>query len=129
MADFLTIDDILEIHKDQIKRYGGSLEIRDIGLLQSAVAMPSATFDGEYLHQDIYYMAAAYLFHITQNHPFVDGNKRTGAVTSLVFLEINDITIEVLEEELEELVIKVATSQIGKEGIADFLRTHYHKNY
>lgn len=121
MVDFLTIDDILEIHKDQIERYGGSVEIRDVGLLQSAVAMPYATFDGEYLHQDIYYMAAAYLFHITQNHPFVDGNKRTGAVASLVFLEINDISANISEDELEQLVIKVATSQIDKDVIADFL--------
>ncbi|MEK7678791.1 MAG: Fic family protein, partial [Deltaproteobacteria bacterium] len=69
---FLTLDEVVVIHRDQIERYGGSPGIRDIELLQSAVSMPTAGFSGDYLHSDIFEMAAAYLFHIIRNHPFVD---------------------------------------------------------
>ncbi len=124
MVDFLSLDDIIEIHKDQIERYGGSLGIRDIGLLQSAAAVPSATFQGDYLHQGIFLMAAAYLFHITQNHPFVDGNKRTGAVAALVFLEINGIVVDAPGNDLEHLVRRVATGQVDKEAIAVLMKSH-----
>ena len=75
--DFLTLDEVLEIHRDQIERYGGAAGIRDLGLLQSALAQPSATFGGQYLHADLHEMAAAYLYHLVQNHPFLDGNKST----------------------------------------------------
>ncbi len=124
MVDFLGLDDVLAIHTDQVQRYGGSDGVRDLHLLQSAVAMPSATFDGCYLHNDIYAMAAAYLFHITQNHPFVDGNKRTGAVASLVFLEMNGVQFDAPEEDFEDLVRRVATGQADKETAAAFLRLY-----
>jgi death-on-curing protein len=71
---FLTLDDVLEIHEEQIERYGGSHGIRDTGARKSAVATPQATFGGGYLHGSVCMMAAAYLFHITRNHPFIDGN-------------------------------------------------------
>ena len=71
----LTLDEVLEIHRDQLARYGGSQGIRDLGLLQSALAQPPATFGGQFLHADLFETAAAYLLHIVQNHPFVDGNK------------------------------------------------------
>lgn len=124
--DFLSIEDVVEIHRDQIRRYGGSSEIRDAGLLQSAVAMPQATFGDRYLHEDIFTMAAAYLFHITQNHPFVDGNKRTGAVAAVVFLALNGVEMDATEEDFEQLVREVATGQADKNVVADFLRTHSH---
>lgn len=76
--EYLTTEDVLEIHADQIERYGGSGGIRDRGLLEAAVAMPQASFDGQLLHGDLFEMAAAYLYHLVQNHPFVDGNKRAG---------------------------------------------------
>lgn len=96
---FLTLDEILEIHKDQIERYGGTLGIRDIDLLQSAMAMPQAGFGDQYLHSDIFEMTSAYLFHIVQNHPFLDGNKRTEAVTALMFLMLNDVEIKADQDE------------------------------
>ena len=74
---FLTLAEVIEIHTDQIKRYGGTDAIRDMGLLSSAVAMPYASFHDTFLHADIFEMAAAYAFHVSQNHPFIDGNKRT----------------------------------------------------
>jgi death on curing protein len=74
---FLDLVEVLEIHQSRIDRYGGSPGVRDLGLLQSAVAQSSAGFGGEFLHSDLYEMAAAYLFHVARNHPFIDGNKRT----------------------------------------------------
>ena len=122
--EFLGLDDVLEIHRDQIERYGGSLGIRDMGLLQSAVAMPAAGFGDQYLHKDIFEMGAAYLFHVTQNHPFVDGNKRTGTVAAIVFLEMNGVELDADEGELETLVRSVATGQSDKTAVAAFFRNN-----
>ena len=76
---FLSVADVLGFHEDQLANYGGAPGVRDMGLLESAVAMPMAGFGDQYLHADLFEMAAAYLYHIVCNHPFVDGNKRTGA--------------------------------------------------
>src|SRR5207248_2376813 len=73
---FLTLDEVLAIHSDQVRQYGGSGGIRDVGLLSSALAMPRASFGGQYLHPSLHEMAAACLFHLVQNHPFIDGNER-----------------------------------------------------
>src|SRR5688572_4842287 len=100
--EFLTLDELVAIHRDQIERYGGSLGVRDWGLLKSAIAMPAATFGGQFLHTDIYEMAAAYLFHIVQNHPFIDGNKRVGAVAADVFLTLNRTRLEASEDQYAE---------------------------
>ena len=119
---FLTLAEVVEIHKDQIERYGGSSGIRDIGLLSSAVAMPYASFSSEFLHADIYEMAAAYAFHICQNHPFVDGNKRTALASALVFLELNGISISDPKEKLYDAMIKLATGKINKPEFAKILK-------
>jgi death-on-curing protein len=87
--DFLTLDEVLGIHADQVRSYGGSAGLRDLELLRSAIAMPETTFDGEYLHPSVFEMAAAYLFHLARNHPFVDGNRRTAIMCALVFLGFN----------------------------------------
>jgi len=121
---FLTLGEVIEIHRDQIERYGGDPGIRDLGLLQSAMAVPAAGFGGRYLHTDLFEMAAAYLFHITQNHPFINGNKRTGAVASLVFLSLNDVEIEADEEEFERIVLGVAEGNIAKASVAEFFRNN-----
>jgi death-on-curing protein len=121
---FLTLGDELEIHRDQIARYGGSVGIRDIGLLNSAVAMPTATFGNQFLHSDLYEMAAAYLFHLVQNHPFIDGNKRVGAAAVNVFLFLNDLHFAPDEEEYTQLVLSVATGELKKAAIAEFLRAN-----
>ena len=96
--------------------------IRDKGLLISAVEMPRASMFGEYLHKTIYDKAAAYLFHIVQNHPFNDGNKRTGALTTILFLEENGIKIAFSDKDYEEFVIDVAQGKKNKEEIAYFLK-------
>jgi death-on-curing protein len=119
---FLNLEEILQIHADQIGRYGGSQGIRDLALLESAVAMPQAGFGSRYLHADLFEMAAAYLFHIVQNHPFVDGNKRVGTAAALVFLKLNGITLHVTTAALVKTVLGVAQGKIGKAAAADFFR-------
>jgi death-on-curing protein len=122
--EFLEIEDVLQIHADQIERYGGLQGLRDVGLLTSAVAMPKGMYAGMFLHEDIYAMAAAYLFHIIRNHPFLDGNKRAGVASALVFLDIHGIEVSAPEDDLYNLVIGVATGSVDKTTIAAFLREH-----
>jgi len=121
---FLTLDEVVAIHRDQIERYGGSLGVRDWGLLQSAVAMPAAAFGGHYLHSDLYEMAAAYLFHLVQNHPFIDGNKRVGAVAADVFLALNGLLLTASDDDYAELVLSVARGETSKSAAAEFLRAN-----
>jgi death-on-curing protein len=106
--EFLTLDEVLEIHEEQIERYGGSHGLRDAGGLESAVAMPQATFGGEFLHTSIPAMAAAYLFHLCQNHAFIDGNKRVGANAAVTFLWMNGWNPTFGEDEFADLVLSVA---------------------
>jgi len=119
---FLKLDEALLIHADQIRRYGGMHGVRDLGLLSSALAMPEASFGGLYLHPSLAEMAAAYLFHIAQNHPFIDGNKRAALATALTFLWLNDRRVEAGENELTELVVGVAAGRVGKAETAEFIR-------
>jgi death-on-curing protein len=107
-AHFLTLDEVLHIHQYQIEHFGGDADIRDIRLIESAIAQPMQRFGGQYLHPDIASMAAAYLFHIVGDHPFVDGNKRTGMHAAIVFLGLNGIEIEVPVDEAEELILRIA---------------------
>ncbi len=121
---FLGLDEVLVLHADQLERYGGSPGIRDIALLQSALGVPKATFEGSFLHGTLHEMAAAYLFHLVQNHPFVDGNKRVGLIATIVFLGLNGLALEANSDELARLVIGVAAGKIGKAEIAVFLKAH-----
>ena len=121
---FLSLDDDLSIHQEQLELYGGTAGVRDMGLLESAIAMPAAGFGDEYLHKDIYEMAAAYLFHIVQNHPFVDGNKRAGAAVAGFFLTTNGVKFEADEESFEKIVLAVAQGKTQKPEIAAFFREH-----
>jgi death-on-curing protein len=121
---FFTLDEVLAIHADQIERYGGSPGIRDQGLLESALAMPEATYSGEDLHPSLCEKAAAYLFHLVKNHAFVDGNKRVGLAVCLAFLAMNDVTIRASDDELVELVYGIAKGRSSKADVAVFLRHH-----
>lgn len=98
-----------------------------MGLLLSALAVPAVTFGGSFLHADLFEMAAAYLFHIVRNHPFSDGNKRTGAVAALVFFSLNDIEIEADEDSFEKMVLAVAADQADKGAVTEFFREHAHR--
>ena len=117
--DFLTLAEIIEIHRNQIELYGGDLGVRDLNLLQSALAQPEATFGGEWLHPGLFDMAAAYVFHLAQNHPFVDGNKRTALASALVFLELNGISILDPHGKLYGAVIKITTRKMTKTQLAE----------
>jgi death-on-curing protein len=121
---FLSVDRVLRLHDQQLQLFGGASGVRDLGLLESAIANAEATFDGVFLQQDLFEMAAAYLYGICRNHPFVDGNKRTAVSSALVFLEMNDIWIESDDDDLYDAVMATAEVRISKTEIADFLRTH-----
>ncbi len=121
---FLSLDDVLLIHADQIRRYGGSHGARDLSLLSSALAMPEASFGGTYFHASLAEMAAAYLFHVAKNHPFIDGNKRTALAAALAFLWVNDHEVEADEDELTELTMGVAAGRVGKAEASVSLQAH-----
>ena len=115
---FLTLEDVLELHEMQLESFGGATGIRDRGLLESAVMMPQASFGGDYVHAGVFEMAAAYAFHIAQNQPFVDGNKRTALASALVFLDWQDIEINDPQEELYSAMIGLAQKTLDKAGLA-----------
>lgn len=121
---FLTIDEVMHIHRDQIRRYGGSSELRDAGLLDAAIAMPQQQFAGQYLHGDLPSMAAAYLYHLAKNHPFADGNKRVGAAAANVFLRMNGHRLNCTNDQLAEFVLKIAGSESTKDDAVAFFRDH-----
>lgn len=120
--EFLTEEGVIEIHSDLIRRFGGSDGLRDRGMMLSAIEMPKASFGGQFLHEDLFAMAAAYLFHLVQNHAFIDGNKRIGATAALVFLDANGIEMVADKDEYGDLVLEVAQGRLGKTEIAEFLR-------
>ncbi len=121
---FLEVDDVIEIHRVEIERFGGSLGVRDQGLLESAVDMPRTYYFGEFANKDIFEMAAAYLFHLVANHPFIDGNKRAGAAAAAVFLDLNGYWIDTAEPAFGDLVIAVATGTASKDMVAQFFEQH-----
>ena len=123
-VEFLSLAEVLEIHQDQIARYGGAPGTRDLDLLKSALAMPMAAFGGDFLHTDIFEMAAAYLFHLVQNHPFIDGNKRVGAMAAVVFLALNGYDFDAPPGVLYDFVIALARGERLKAEAAIFLREH-----
>jgi len=124
---FLSVDDVLLLHTDTVNTDGGSHGVRDHGLLDAAVAMPRQQFSGEFLHEDMAAMAAAYLFHIAQNHPFVDGNKRTAVMSALVFLQVNDIDRSPEQDELEAITRQVAAGELTKDSLTKWVRSRIAK--
>lgn len=119
---FLSVDDVLLLHTDTIDVDGGSHGVRDHGLLDAAVAMPRQQFGGNYLHQDLAAMAAAYLFHLAQNHPFVDGNKRAAVMAALSFLHVNGIERLPVPQELESTTLQVAAGELSKDALTQWMR-------
>ena len=115
---FLSFDDVLDLHEMQLASYGGATGIRDVGLLESAVMMPKASFGGQYLHEGVFEMAAAYAFHIAENQPFVDGNKRTALAAALVFLDWHGVEIDDPDEKLYGAMIGLAQKRLEKSELA-----------
>jgi death-on-curing protein len=121
---FLSVEQVLDLHRRMIDEFGGSVELRDRGLLESAVAMPMARFGGQYLHDGLPAMAAAYLFHLCKNHPFVDGNKRTALAAANLFVLANGATLAASNAELEELTLGVASGTLSKDDVVVFFQGH-----
>lgn len=119
---FLTLAEVLKIHSNQIENYGGTDGVRDIALLESALAQPEAGFGGHWLHKDLYEMASAYAFHLCKNHPFLDGNKRTAFVSAMLFLETNGISIVAPQRKCIEVMLAVAEGKMSKKELAQIFR-------
>ena len=115
---FLTLAEVLDIHRLQIEEFGGTQGLRDLGLLESALAVPQASFGGESLHKSLFEMAAAYAYHIAENQPFLDGNKRTALAAALVFLDMNGYAVEEPGGELYDAMMDVAARKLDKKGLA-----------
>lgn len=121
---FLSLDEVLEIHEQQIDRYGGAPGLRDAAALESSVATPQATFGGAFLHPSIPAMAAAYLFHLCRNHAFIDGNKRVGTNAAITFLLMNGWLPTFDQEELADLVLSVASAELTKPELTRIFESH-----
>lgn len=121
MARFLSEAVVLAIHDDQIRLYGGSYGLRDAAGLDAALHMPQAQFGGQFLHTTLFEMAAAYGFHLCQDHPFVDGNKRTAGMAMVTFLKLNGVEPGLSELEYYDAMMAVATGQMSKAGLAALL--------
>jgi death-on-curing protein len=121
---YLTAQEVLFIHARMIVTTGGGHGVRDVGLLASAVARPQATFGGEDLYPDVFTKAAALMASLIQNHPFVDGNKRTGITAAGLFLRRNGWRLQTSNEELERFTLRVATERVPIEEIAGWLRQY-----
>ena len=118
---YLTPEQVLFIHARLIAETGGQHGLRDLGLLLSAVARPGGTFDGDELYPDLYHKAAALMESLINNHPFVDGNKRSGTASAAIFLRINGTQLTTSHEELESFVLAIARGEETVETIAEWL--------
>ncbi|HSM83506.1 MAG TPA: type II toxin-antitoxin system death-on-curing family toxin [Nodosilinea sp.] len=119
--NFPSREEVLLLHTDQIATFGGTTGVRDQGLLDSALAQPQATFDGELLHPTLADQAAAYLYHLSRNHPFIDGNKRTAFAVTESFIETNGYRLTLTDDEAYELTMQVAQGQLSKAELAGML--------
>ena len=120
--EFLTLEDVLELHAEALRRHGGSDGLRDAGLLDSALAQPQANFGGVWAHPDIFSMAAAYAFHLSENQAFIDGNKRVALAAALAFLVLNGVgRTPDPRDRLYDAMLAMATRTLTKDGFADLL--------
>lgn len=115
---------ILLLHSALIEAFGGSDGVRDDGLLESALAAPFQTFDGEPIYPSVQSKAAQLGFGLIRNHPFVDGNKRIGAHAMLVFLELNGIVLRYDQQELIDIILAVASGETGRQGLLQWILGH-----
>ena len=121
---YLTLVEVLNLHHQVIEQSRGALGIRDLGLLESALAQPRMTFGGEELYPSVLDKAVALGFSIIMNHPFVDGNKRTGHAAMETFLILNGIEINASVDEQEQVILAVASSKLDREEFAKWLQQH-----
>ena len=124
---YLTEEQVLFIHSRLIDETGGVHGVRDLGLLQSAISRPKATFGSEDLYPDICHKAAALMESLIKNHPFIDGNKRTAITSAGIFLQINGHYLKITQNELELFTIKVATGKISFEIAVEWFEKYFLK--
>ena len=122
---FLAVENVLTMHGRMVQEFGGGSGVRDLGLLESAVMMPAARFERRFLHDGIAAMAAAYLFHLCKNNPFVDGNKRTALSAAEVFILLNGHRLTATNKQLEELTLDVAEGSLSKDQVEIFFRQEH----
>ena len=125
---YLTTHEVLEIYSLVMQQSGGAMGIHDLGALESAVAQPRMTFGGAELYPTVVEKAAALGFSLIQNHPFLDGNKRTGHAALETFLVLNGYQIEAAVEEQVEVILQVAASETKREAFMGWLREHIKPN-
>ena len=123
----LSVDIVREIHAEALRQFGGLDGVRDENLLASAVLTPQSSFGGKSPYTDIVDVAAAYLFYICRNHPFIDGNKRTAMMASIIFLRLNGIEPRPDSERWEKLMLDVAASRVDRDQTTVRLRTFLKK--
>lgn len=122
MTVYVSLEQVLELHALEIRRFGGSAGLRDRGALEAAVARPQMTFGGDDLYPDVEAKAAALLHSLVMNHPFVDGNKRTAAAAAEFFMNRNDTDLTAGDDELVEITLAVARGEVAAEALAIWLR-------
>ena len=122
MIRYLTLIEVLELHRRILEQSSGALGIRDMGLLESAIAQPRMTFGGEDLYPSLLEKAAALGFSIIMNHPFVDGNKRTGHAATETFLVLNRVEINASVDEQERVVLAIASGKLEREVFVEWLQ-------
>ena len=121
---YLSFGEVVELHQRLLDLTGGASGIRDLGLLESALAQPRASFGGVDLHPTLVDKAAALGFSLIANHPFVDGNKRVGHAAMEVFLTLNDLEIDASTDEQERLILDVAAGIVDRPGLVQWLASH-----
>lgn len=121
---FLTLKEVMDIHDEMVRLYGGKRGIRDSALLESSLTMPRTGIVGQYLHNSLFEMAAAYLFHFSRNRPFYTANDRTAVMAALVFLRVNGYETHAPAQELHDLVNAVVQQKADKEIISWFFQNH-----
>ena len=121
---YLTLSEALELHRRVIGQSGGALGVLNLGGLESALAQPRITFEGRELYPSVVDKAAALGYSLIQNHPFIDGNKRTGHAAMEVFLLLNGFEIQSSVDEQERIVLQVASGEMDRESFAVWLRDH-----
>lgn len=119
-----TLNQVLGLYLAIMKRSGGSLGIRDLDALESAIAQPRMTFGGQDLYPSLVEKAAALGFSLIQNHPFVDGNKRTGHAAMETCLVLNGLEINATVDEQEQVILQVASGALSREELTNWLRAH-----
>ena len=124
---FLTFEQVIVVHDDQIQRYNGSHGIHDLSLLESAVMRPQASFGGRYLYPTLFEKTAAMIHSLVMNHAFVDGNKRTAMVSGIIMLDLNDYKLTVSQEELIKTALDVRHGRLDVKSLSQWLKKNCKK--